>query len=314
MGVVDLNAAAGGQRLAECLGHYHERRVLDARSTSKKLELCDPQLWKKHSEKMIRIEHEYQDLLDAIHLLQIPTRLPCVRTDACASIFFSGPPITGPTHVDRMPPTCLVLDAIVNADMRYVLVLLCEVGLYSSWLKGIVLDSYCTFSTEQRRERESWVCYESPYPLFLYNRDVCVSSQVFDCLSAEPPYILFVIEDASPASVPANCKQETTRARVHKSVVRVALCPNGAVRVTAYAALDLKTKYCPSTMSTHIVASMASDMVQLLSDRANEIALAHKKQIGCASRVSTDPHVRAIEDREDFYGKMFERLQKCCRG
>jgi hypothetical protein len=279
--------ATDGQALVQLiLDHVKLAQYTKAQIYCDRLKEKDPELYDKSNGIISIVYDKIIQIRDAVVSLTVPDIMTCIINDGTSVVFDVA------THMETPTGFHLILDGIADASFFFMCVTMKEVGEYSSWCK-IFQDSYYTlnpdFSDPSWRKCGMWWLISSPFPLLLDNRDACVNAEIFDCMDNKEPSVLIVITESRSPAVPAGCRAETIRMKVHEVVISLKPTHRKTVQVSVSMKVDFRMKYMPTFLQKRAVASMVQDAMLEWIQTANEAERLFR--LDKSSQKTRNPHV-----------------------
>lgn len=287
--------------LEQIISNWQNGRYLAAFRLCQKLYCTNRSLYDEHSMIMKEISEKVEILHEAERKLRIPPGFPCLRVQDAVSVFDSD--------VGNGKELGLLFDSLLEAPFYFLCVVLKEIGLYKNWNPLLTDMCYMSggggFSKDKWQNVHLWWHLQSPIPMFVDNRDACVTVTVYDCLDEKDSCIFLVISPNNDKTVPAGCHPETVRMRVASIVIRLHNVRENRVRVSGFLHVNMNLRFTPLFVQKQAASSAICDVVQAWVEQARLASTAYKN--GNRTR---NKHVHATENDEEFYEFLSRRLQE----
>eukprot|EP00286_Rhodomonas_abbreviata_P028443 CAMPEP_0181298692 /NCGR_PEP_ID=MMETSP1101-20121128/5922_1 /TAXON_ID=46948 /ORGANISM="Rhodomonas abbreviata, Strain Caron Lab Isolate" /LENGTH=344 /DNA_ID=CAMNT_0023403739 /DNA_START=1 /DNA_END=1035 /DNA_ORIENTATION=+ len=292
---VNIASQDEGKRMVEeCMALFADDKVFQASRLERRIAAEFPDLHEENLEKLKKVSTCAEEADRMCADLDGDEGWKCVREAAKE----------GDVKVWYRPEKdcaihALRVDAIADASLEYMLVLINEVTLFKEWLPFIGGSEL--LARPSRCERVAWWKMWSPAAALVQHRDCCLHGTAIDGLDEDGCVLVLIRghEEGVHGVEHPELKPRTTRMEIKYAAVKLIPLPDGRTRVRAVGSVDPKLQVLPAWLINWIATKVCAVGMHMWESNAKRVEEGKKD---CAHRQ------RMREDAE-FYTWMTNRVQ-----
>ncbi|CAM9353922.1 unnamed protein product [Phaeothamnion confervicola] len=284
------SASAGEEAFAQCLAFFQADKIILFVRAEETLKTAFPETHKAHREELRRMRAVCDDALGLVRQLEHPRlegwRIIREPSDPEGVRVYHRETLGSPIHG-------IMCEAVMDAPLEAVLVLLNEIDLFGQWLPFIGGSRQLSRTTPM--QRSAWVSVWLPYPV--WHRDVCLAARAFDCLDEDNCVVLVLRSCVDEPAAPQPAKG-TLRMDVDFGVLQLIPLGPKRTRVRALGHTDPKMAIVPATLINWIATKVCHIGIKTWEAEAVRISNGHGR----------GDHARRVVSDPVFYGWLRGRL------